>query len=224
MSTNSSIARLIIFSAILTTILACSPKTYNTIAHSDNVIPFSIDCETFKISPFDKSESSQIGNVNCDELVLVYDQDSYGYTGPKSNVEEFRKTYNASRYSSVLAALKVEERLFSLMKDSVVIVNAYEGKPKKKAINDCETCNMIAELKFKGNTIYYQYQAKAMDESGYEIISKSINGDDYRWYFADKKDVPSGLSITSKNGNINFSTQQELNSSMKKALMSIRRK
>lgn len=224
MSTNSSIIRLLILGAAIINIVACSPKTYNTLSYSDDSIPFTIDCESFKVSPFDTTATSLMGYVHCDELQLVYDQDSYGYTGPKSNLEEFRRSYKAAQYSRVLSALKIDEKLFDLMKDSVTIINAYVGKPKQKAINECENCNMTAELDFQGNRIFYQYQAKSIDETGYEIISKEINGDDYRWYFAEPKDVPSGLSISSRKGNVNFSTQQKLNSSMKKALMSIRRK
>lgn len=214
----------LLFGLFIIAFSACSPKTYNTTKQSDDRLPFTIDCQEYKVAPFDKTETSLIGNLTCDELQMVYDQDSYAYAGPKSNMEDFLNSYNAYHYSRILEGLKIEEKLWPMFKDSVEIINVYEGQPKKKAIVECENCNMTAELVFKNNRVDYPYMAKANDESGYEIIAKKINGDSYRWYFAKSEGQQSGLSITSPNGNLSITSTQKINKPMKKALMSIRKK
>jgi len=99
---------------------------------------------------------SQIGQINCDNISFSYDYGLYGARGPQTLKEQFRSSFDSYHYSKFFEVIHIDSKVQEIFKDSINIEKIeLAEKNTEKLLFECEPCNVVAHINFKGKTYYY---------------------------------------------------------------------
>jgi hypothetical protein len=185
----------------LTLLYSCQRKNAGHSSNDEFLLPMLTNadksaCEEFILQGID----SKVGKIVCHTDTFSYDVGRYGYKGPISLLENFKTTFHHYHYSSFFRKIGMDEKVFKSLRDDVVIDTVYlKTDFKGETFYNCEPCNAVALITFKGKTFNYPYtdgQNILENESQYQFYYLNEKGTEYKWFRSIKNNDNVGLFIS----------------------------
>jgi len=177
----------------------------NTVEHDDKKrLPFEISCIDYASILDDDGADSEIGTVFCDGIKLQYDYGRYSNDTPISIFESFQKQFYAYHYSNFFEAIYLEEKLRDVLKDSIAILSAIEGKIDGRYILECEVCDGTATLSFNDTEFLFPFNTNDVargNHEKYKITIENLPNQMYKKTYISKQ--KSGILIAPKGSRSN---------------------
>ncbi len=150
---------------------------------------------------------SQVGTVDCGTISFTYDYGKFGYPGPITPKEEFRRSFDTYHHIKFFENRMIDAKVYKIFLDSVQVINVRRKKATDKLFFKCEPCNTTAEITFKGDTYFYPLtlSENQLNQRGYSCSFQEK--EDFIYKYFQEIDAFSGLYIApKKNRNKNKNT------------------
>ena len=134
---------------------------------------------------------SQVGTIDCDNISFTYDYGLYGYQGPITPKEEFRRSFDTYHHIKFFEDRMIDPKVYKIFLDSVKVIDVRRKMPGVKHMFKCDPCNTTAEITFKGDTYFYPLtlSEKQLNMEGFTCSFKEENGFVYK-YFQEENALP----------------------------------